>query len=111
MSNQFVTVEDTFDAAHTLPSHGPWKHGHGYRVAVTVNDVDTFSLPEALHDIVGELHLRDLDEMLTGSKEQSNLTTIAAWIMERLTLRFQRISRVEVWENEKTHGGVTRELR
>jgi len=105
-----LTLTDSFSAAHRTHDGEPSReHGHNYRVRITTSDVRDYALGEDLDQVLVELHLRPLEEMLTGG-----LTTppgIAAWICEQLLQRHPYITAVEVEESDRLSGGITREPR
>lgn len=108
-------------ASHTLPGEPGCDrlHGHSYLVTAvaegpfepkTGHAVGGKGLQEALDALLVELHQKDLDTMMPGS-----ITTpegIAAWLVERLSQRIDRLVRIEVQEMDSMREGVAlRKLR
>ena len=94
-------------------------HGHSYRVTATVEgpfDVKTGhavgskDLQEHLDGLLLEIQHKDLDTMMPGS-----ITTpegIAAWLVERLSQKVDRLTRVQVEEMDTLRtGAALRKLR
>jgi 6-pyruvoyl-tetrahydropterin synthase len=92
--------------SHTKADTRP--HGHDFRVTVEAKIDETAEINEALFALTGEFMGRTLEEMMPGAA--TNATGVAAWIMERLSLRYPSIIKVEV-ECAGHHGYVVREPR
>lgn len=84
------------------------QHGHDFRVRVEAKGSESEELNAALREITTEFMGRTLEEMMPGAA--TDATGIAAWIMERLSLTFPLVFRVEI-ECAGHHGYVTREPR
>ena len=111
---KLVIASATFGSTHRLSTEGPHLHGHTFHVSATETALDSDmgdDLPGDLRAIVGELHLRSLDDMLIGGNQ--TLDGIAAWLMERLLVRHPGLSIVEVWTADRPdfRVGVRREVR
>lgn len=100
-----------FDAGHG-------DHGHHWDVEVSVSgDLDPKSgfvrgaelLMPALRELLAEVDHRNLDEMLPGSV--ASPLGVAAWVLDRLALRFPRIVRVTVDCSDGTSGEIRRAPR
>jgi 6-pyruvoyl-tetrahydropterin synthase len=93
-------------ASHALPTEPGCERQHGHSYLVTGGK----QLQEELDRLLVEIHHKDLDTMMPGS-----ITTpegIAAWIVERLSQRVDRLTRVEIQELDTFRSGVAlRKLR
>lgn len=97
------TVISTFSAAHVVEG----RHcGHNYTVEVTQVEPNT-DIGHALDSILAELHERTLEDMMPGAETSS--LGVAAWLMERLALRFPRLTRVSVSSTDKERVAVLRD--
>lgn len=106
-----TTISASFDAAHQLPELPRCSrvHGHRWRVAVsTGGNIDPHQLTDELQAIVRELQFRDLNEMMIGVLPDP--PGIANWFLERLLMRWDKITAVEVWENPDYGVRVVREV-
>ena len=92
--------------SHTKADTRP--HGHDFRVVVEAKIDETAEINEALFALTGEFMGRDLEDMMPGAA--TDATGIAAWVMERLSLRFPAVSKVDV-QAAGHHGYVLREPR
>jgi 6-pyruvoyl-tetrahydropterin synthase len=111
-----LTAKADFSAG-TKRSNGEERHPHGhtYFVEATsvsqLNSVD-WALPDKLESIVGELHERNLEDMMRGGS--TDLDGIARWILERLMSSVPSIVEVTVTEGGqlgRTAITARRELR
>src|SRR6266516_3956816 len=109
-----VGVVAQFEAAHAL--HGDFgpatrRHGHTYRVEVTVRGetlkedgtlLDLGALQAAVAEATGELHYQDLDQLTPFSGRNSTAEAVAEHLCRRIarTLPQQGVSRLSVraWE-------------
>lgn len=92
--------------SHTKADTRP--HGHDFRVTVEAKVDETPEIHDALFALTTEFHGRCLEDMMPGAA--TDATGIAAWLMERLSLRFPALIRVDV-QAAGHHGYVTREPR
>lgn len=116
-----MTAQASFEAGHTIQEFHPCArpgHGHHYDVSVSVaGDLDpktgwpraTEDLPVDLQLLVSELDGESLTDMLPGIA--TSPLGIAAYIQERLLLRYPKIVEVTVDCSNHTRGTVRRTLR
>lgn len=114
-----IGVVAQFEAAHRLVGDfGPATrvHGHTYRLEVAVRGerlrtdgtlYDLGLLGEAVGELVGELHYRDLDEVPGLAGANTTAEHVARFCWERLapSLRGQGLSSlmVRVWESPQAY--------
>ncbi|HYY88718.1 MAG TPA: 6-carboxytetrahydropterin synthase [Chloroflexota bacterium] len=110
-----VAVVGQFEAAHRLRGDfGPatHRHGHTYRVEVTARGptlhpdgtlLDITRLQDALREVAGALHYRDLEEVAELAELNTTVETLAHYLFERIAERLgeQGLSslRVRLWES------------
>ncbi len=116
-----MAARSSFDAGHTIPELEACArpgHGHHYDVEVAVvGDLDPKTgwprgaedLPIHLDLVCGELRGEDLTAMIPGVA--TSALGIAAYIQERLLLRFPRLLSVGVECSDGTRGTVKRTQR
>lgn len=110
--DRFSVYYAGFSAAHSGGlSHtkaDPRPHGHDFRVEVEAKIDENIDIHDALFALTGEFMGRSLEDMMPGAA--TDATGIASWIMERLSLRFPSIIKVDV-QAAGHHGYVTRDPR
>jgi hypothetical protein len=84
------TVISTFSAAAVEDGR---LSGHNYVVEATQVEANA-DIKHALASLVVELDGRQLEDMMPGA--DTSAAGVAAWLMERLALRFPRLVRVSV---------------
>lgn len=109
-----ISASATFASTHRDEREGPHLHGHTFKVTATElgNDAGVkYELDPDLGAVLDELHLKSLDDMLTGGSQ--TLDGLAAWVMERLLSRHPRLVRVDIatFDAPGTVVSVLRELR
>ena len=92
--------------SHTKADTRP--HGHDFRVFVEAKIDEKAEISEALFSLTSEFMGRSLEDMMPGAA--TDATGIASWLMERLSLRYPSIIKVDV-QAAGHHGYVTREPR
>lgn len=114
------TATGTFDAGHRIEdlARCASAHGHSWLVSVGVTgDLDpktgwvrgSEALPDSLEGFLRELRGRNLDEMLEGAT--TSPLGIAAVALDRLALRYPRITVVRVDCSDGTSGEIRRAPR
>ena len=114
-----IGVVAQFEAAHRL--HGDFgpatrTHGHTYRVEVAARGpalrddgtlVDITILQQAVQDVIGELHYRDLDEVPALQGRNTTAEVMALHFFERIAPRLKGESlaslAVRVWESPQAY--------
>ncbi|HEX5016493.1 MAG TPA: 6-carboxytetrahydropterin synthase [Actinomycetes bacterium] len=115
-----VTVSAHFDAQHRIADYPPCAdpHGHSWTVEATVSgDLDPKSgwvpgstfLEQDVRLMAEELNRSDLNVLLPGTV--TSPLGIAGYFLERLALRFQRLTSVRVSCSDGTAGEVRRTPR
>lgn len=111
----------SFDAGHVLPEDPQCSaegHGHSWQVMVEVTgDLNvqrgrargSDGLETALETLVSELNGRSLNKMMPGATPSPN--GIALWVMERLSLKYPRITTVTVAQGTTLQGRAIRTIR
>jgi 6-pyruvoyl-tetrahydropterin synthase len=107
--SRYISARFSFDATHNDPLETQHLHGHRFEVEVSEQTEVTSKLREHLAEVCRELHLRSLDEMLTGGSQTGQ--GIASWILERLLINHPKITRIELWWEPDFRYGVTRDIR
>ena len=116
-----VGVVAQFEAAHHL--HGDFgpavrTHGHTYRVEVAARGpslrddgtlFDITVLQQAVQDVIGELHYRDLDEVPSLQGRNTTAEVVARYFFERIAPRLQGENltslAVRIWESPQAYAG------
>lgn len=116
-----TTYQAMIGASHQLPTEPGCErlHGHTYLITATAEGpfdpktgraVGAKSMQAHMDALLVELDRKDLDTMMPGG-----ITTpegIAAWLVERLSQKVERLTRVEVKEMDtRRSGAALRKLR
>jgi hypothetical protein len=109
-----ISAQASFASTHREEREGPHLHGHTFIVTAHELGSDAGVKYELLPDlsaVLNELHLHNLDDMLTGGSQ--TLDGIGSWVMERLLTRHPRLVRVELSTADQpgTIVAVLREIR
>ena len=121
-----IGVVAQFEAAHRL--HGDFgpatrTHGHTYRVEVAARGpalrddgtlVDITILQQAVQDVIGELHYRDLDEVPALQGRNTTAEIMALHFFERIAPRLKGESlaslAIRVWESPQAYAAYENRL-
>lgn len=95
-------------ASHTRITTETRQHGHDWRVTVECRSDEDPLVEQELTTLCDEFRGRVLEQMMPGAA--TTATGIASWLMERLSMRFPEVTRVDV-EASGHHGYTTREPR
>lgn len=79
--------------SHLLYTTETRLHGHDWRIRLEAKGDEAAEIHVALDDLCRELHGRSLEEMMPGAA--TTATGVATWLMERLSLRYPTITRLE----------------
>lgn len=113
------TAERMFDASHEeeFCPFGARLHGHRWRARASIHSrfdpikgrLNPQTLGVDLLNLLTEVNGRHLNEMLPGTHTMPE--NLAAWIMERLSLQYRTLWKVEVGLEDLEFVTVTREVR
>lgn len=120
-----ISTDETFSAAHMIAGYeGDCSklHGHNWRVRVTVRaekspatglTFDFRKLRTLLKEILGTLDHTVLNDLAPFKDVNPTAETIAEWCYGELARRIDQpgasVSRVEVWESDRSCAAFTRE--
>jgi len=79
--------------SHSVLSDETREHGHDWRITVEAKGDETVEIETALGQLAREFQGRTLEDMMPGAA--TTATGVANWLMERLSLRYPTIIRVE----------------
>jgi 6-pyruvoyltetrahydropterin/6-carboxytetrahydropterin synthase len=120
-----ISTEETFSAAHMIAGYqGDCSklHGHNWKVRATVRaqrsqasglTFDFRKLRSLLRDILGTVDHTMLNDLAPFKDLNPTAETIAEWCYGELERRIDEpgisVSRVEVWESDRSCAAFTRE--
>jgi 6-pyruvoyltetrahydropterin/6-carboxytetrahydropterin synthase len=120
-----ITTEETFAAAHYIEGYQgncSKLHGHNWRVRVTLRadkpepiglTYDFRKLRAVLKDVIAVLDHSVLNELPIFRSMNPTAETIAGWCFEELSGRIMErgvvVSRVEIWESDRSCAAFVRE--
>ena len=94
--------------SHTTLTTETRQHGHDWRVTVECKSDESALVEYELDHLAAEFRGRILEDMMPGAS--TTATGIASWLMERLSMKFPEVVRVDV-QAAGHHGYATREPR
>jgi 6-pyruvoyl-tetrahydropterin synthase len=80
--------------SHTILANEVRTHGHDWRVRLEAKGDEAIEISNALTTLCLELHGRTLEDMMPGAS--TTATGVATWLMERLSLKYPTILRLDV---------------
>lgn len=109
-----LMIEESFSAAHALRGYdGPCEnlHGHTWKVQVFLKGdklnkigilTDFREIKSKLKKVLDKFDHQNLNDLPEFKKQNPSCEILAKLIFERLGKRIEGLSKVTVWESEKT---------
>jgi len=114
-----LMIEDTFSAAHALRGYdGPCEnlHGHTWKVQVFLKGdklnkigilVDFKDVKAKLDKVIDKYDHQNLNDLAEFKEQNPSCEILAKLIFEKLKKNIEELTKVTVWESEKTAASYT----